>query len=80
MRLKDPRARYLVLLPILGVALDFFENSGASLVMFMYPEKIPSLLYIVPLFTMAKWLSIGASFLVLILLIINHGIGFFKSG
>ncbi len=70
--LKHTSARHLILLPILGVIFDFMENSGASLVMFMYPERIPVLLFIVPFFTMTKWLMIGASFAAVILLLLYN--------
>lgn len=73
-RLKYTSARYLVLLPILGILLDYMENVGASLVMFMYPAKVPIISHIVPVFTIAKWLSIGSSFIALGLLIIYRGI------
>lgn len=76
---KYSRARYLVLLPIIGVLLDFLENTGASLVMALYPEKFSPLLHIVPIFTLTKWLSIGASFLALVLLMTTRCIMLFQS-
>ncbi|AOM82291.1 hypothetical protein [Salisediminibacterium beveridgei] len=63
-------AQYLSLLPVFGVILDFLENSSASLVMYVYPLRIPVLTEIVTLFTMTKWITIGASFVILILLIV----------
>ena len=70
--LKHTLIRYTVLLPILGVILDYLENSGASLVMFMYPDRIPFLPHFVPIFTLSKWLIIGASFIVLVFLIVYN--------
>jgi len=78
-RLKHTKTRYLILLPILGVLLDYMENTGASLVMLMYPARVPILPHIVPIFTTAKWLSIGAGFIALLLLIIYRGIAVLKS-
>ncbi len=68
--LKHTIIRYMILLPILAVILDYMENPGASLVMFMYPDRVPVLPSIVAFFTMSKWLTIGASFIVLVSLII----------
>lgn len=59
-----PKVRYAVLLPILAVLLDFMENTSASIVMFLYPERVPVLPQLVPMFTFGKWLVIGVSFTV----------------
>ena len=67
---KHSIIRYTVLLPILGVILDYMENLGASYVMFMYPARTPFLPYVVPIFTLSKWLIIVASFVVLVLLVV----------
>ncbi|ADH98890.1 hypothetical protein [Salisediminibacterium selenitireducens] len=57
--------RYLPLIPVTAVLLDFLENSGASLVMYVYPEQIPIITGLIPLFTTLKWLIIGVSFALL---------------
>jgi hypothetical protein len=58
------RLRYTVLLPILAVSLDFMENVSASVVMALYPDRIPVLPQLVPVFTFGKWVVIGTSFTV----------------
>ncbi len=72
--LKHQIPRYVVLLPIIGVILDYLENTGASLVMFLYPERMPVIPSLVPLFTTSKWLIIGAGFLGLMALIVYRGV------
>jgi len=62
--LERSAASYAVLLPLLAVALDFMENTSASVVMFVYPEQVPVLAHVVPVFTAAKWLAVGSSFAV----------------
>lgn len=69
------RFRFLPLVPVAAVLLDFLENSGASLVMYVYPDRIPVLTEVVPLFTAGKWLTIGASFAVLVFLLLMFAIG-----
>ena len=54
--------RYLPLIPVAAVLLDFLENSGASLVMYVYPARIPIITGLIPFFTTLKWLIIGVSF------------------
>jgi len=49
-------------LPVLAVSLDFFENTSASIVMFLYPDRVPVLPHLVPVFTFGKWVAIGLSF------------------
>ena len=66
--LRNGVGRYTILLPFMGVFLDLLENTGASLVMRVYPDRIPLLLAVVPLFTLSKWLVIGASFASIVVL------------
>ncbi|MDG5819417.1 hypothetical protein [Natronococcus sp. A-GB7] len=61
---ENSRIRYAVLLPILAVALDFLENVSASVVMVLYPDQLPVLPHLVPIFTFGKWVAIGSSFIV----------------
>lgn len=68
--ITDSRVRYAVLLPLLAVLLDFMENTSASVVMFLYPDRVPLLSHLVPIFTFGKWIVIGLSFTVLGLLIL----------
>ena len=70
---KETVFRYTLLLPIIGVFFDFLENTGASVVMVLYPEKVPWLLFLVPIFTLSKWIVIGMSFIALLMLILYQG-------
>lgn len=75
---KNRLLRYLPLIPIAAVVLDFLENSGASLVMYVYPERMPFITGLIPFFTALKWLTIGVSFallagLALMILVIRTG-------
>lgn len=63
--IDDSRLRYVVLLPILAVLLDFMENTSASVVMFFYPEWVPVVPHLAPIFTFSKWVTIAASFTIL---------------
>ncbi len=56
------RLRYVVVLPLIAVLLDFMENTSASIVMAFYPDRLPVLSQLVPLFTFGKWVVIGLSF------------------
>jgi len=40
------------------------ENTSASIVMFLYPDRVPVLSHLVPVFTFGKWAVIGLSFIV----------------
>jgi len=61
---ENSTVRYTVLLPILAVLLDFMENTSASVVMFFYPDRVPVIPHLVPVFTFGKWAVIGLSFIV----------------
>ena len=54
------------LLPVLGMAFDYLENTAASLVMSRYPHSTPLVDMLAPIFTMLKWGFIGASFVFLV--------------
>ena len=68
--IPNARVKYSVLLPLLAVLLDFTENTSASVVMFLYPDRVPVLSHLVPIVTFGKWVVIGVSFTVLGLLIL----------
>jgi hypothetical protein len=53
------------LVPILGMALDYLENLATSLVMARYPDPTPVIVWLAPVLTLAKWVFVGGSFLVL---------------
>ncbi len=59
----NPKASYVVMLPMLAVLLDFMENTAASLVMFFYPAQLPVVPHLAPAFTFGKWVLIGLSFM-----------------
>ena len=54
------------LLPFVGALFDYLENVSASLVMARYPSTTPVVDVLAGLFTALKWLSLAASFLVLL--------------
>lgn len=58
--------RWVNLIPVLGWAMDMFENVGASLIMYRYPERTPVLAELTPIFTLLKWCLIYASFALLV--------------
>ena len=55
------------LAPVLGAALDYLENTSASLVMVRYPARTPVVASLTPLFTLLKWTCVGGSFVLLAL-------------
>jgi hypothetical protein len=59
--------RLVNLVPALGVLLDFLENVATSLVMARYPQRTPVVDLLAPLFTLAKWLFVGGSFGLLVI-------------
>lgn len=60
------RWRWVNLIPVLGWAMDMFENVGASLIMYRYPERTPVVAELTPIFTLLKWCLIYASFAALV--------------
>jgi hypothetical protein len=54
------------LLPITGVIFDLLENITTSLVMAFYPAQLLVIGTLAPVFTLVKWLLLGASVLLLI--------------
>jgi hypothetical protein len=67
-KLFDPSSRWLnvVVLPLVGGFLDYFENIAAAVVMARYPDLSPILASAAPIFTVLKWTSIGLSFAALL--------------
>jgi hypothetical protein len=55
------------LAPVLGLLFDYLEGIAASIVMLRYPERTAVIHSLAPLFTMAKWLCVGGSFVLLVL-------------
>jgi hypothetical protein len=60
--------QYANLTPIVGMFLDYMENIATSIVMLRYPSKILIAAWLAPIFTSLKWITITASFLLLMLL------------
>ena len=58
--------RLLNLVPVLGIALDFLENGASVIVMARYPLNTPVIDLLAPIFTFTKWVFVGGSFVVLL--------------
>lgn len=54
------------LLPLAGAGADFLENVSASAVMVRYPRTTPVVDVLTPIFTMAKWVLVNGSFVLLV--------------
>jgi hypothetical protein len=63
--------RLVNLLPFAGVLFDLLENSGAAYLMYRYPDPVPFLAALVPVFTFLKWFMIGLSSLVILIGIVS---------
>lgn len=63
--LEDPTEwiGFANLLPIAAGLFDYLENTGASLVMGLYPAQVTGLALLTAIFSAVKWLLIGGSFL-----------------
>ena len=75
----DPAHRWfrkVNLLPLAGALFDYLENISTSLVMWRYPERTVLVDALAPIFTMLKWVFIGASFL---LLVVGFVLGFWRA-
>lgn len=59
--------RRLNLAPALGVGFDYLENLATSLVMARYPAPTPVIDLLAGPFTLVKWIFVGGSFIVLVL-------------
>lgn len=60
------------LVPVLAALFDYFENIATSLVMQQYPDQLPIVAGLAPIFTLGKWMLVGGSF---VLLIVGVGVG-----
>lgn len=54
------------LIPLLGMLLDYLENISTSVVMARYPDATPLVVSLAPIFTLAKWVFVSGSFLLLL--------------
>jgi len=59
------------LLPLAGVLFDYLENISTSLVMLRYPVETWLAANLAGFFTALKWISIGASFILLIIFFVG---------
>lgn len=50
------------LIPGTAVLFDFLENTSTSLVMGLYPRRLPGVNHLAPAFTALKWTTLGLSF------------------
>jgi len=57
------------LVPVAATALDYLENVSAALVVGRYPAQTPVVDGLVPVFTFLKWLGVGGSFVLLLVML-----------
>lgn len=62
----NSRWRWLNLVPVIGLVLDYAENCGAALVIGRYPERTPIVDWLTPWLSASKWLFVNGSFVVLV--------------
>jgi hypothetical protein len=55
------------LVPLIGMLFDYLENISTSLVMLRYPQPCPVGAVFAPIFTPLKWISVGGSFILLLI-------------
>lgn len=55
------------LVPLAAMLFDFLENISTSLVMAQYPAPVPLAAALAPFFTLAKWILVMGSFVLLII-------------
>ena len=65
-------------LPIIAVSFDFLENILVSLLMYLYPIQIYFLGWVASLFTSLKWITLSASFILIIILFLLKGFNLFS--
>ena len=63
------------LVPLAAMLFDFLENISTSLVMAQFPDPVPLAATLAPFFTLAKWILVMGSF---VLLIIGVGAALWK--
>lgn len=56
---------YANLLPLAGMLMDYLENISTSIVIYRFPAATPILDSLATVFTMLKWITLSASFLLL---------------
>ncbi|HEY9122319.1 MAG TPA: hypothetical protein VIM80_04905 [Brevefilum sp.] len=63
----------LNLVPVFGLLFDYLENGAAAVVMARYPDLTPILPQIAGVFTAIKWIFIGGSFALLLIVLFIGG-------
>ena len=63
---RDSRWRRANLAPVVGALLDYLENIATSVVMLRYPDRTPVIDTLASVFTLAKWIFVGGSFVLLL--------------
>ncbi len=67
---EQSRWRLLNLVPVAGLLLDYAENVCTSLVIGRYPAQTPVFDFLATVFTPLKWVFVGGSFVVLVVVAI----------
>ena len=62
--------KHLFILPLVGMGFDFLENIGATIIMIRYPLKSGIIANITPIMTFLKWVTLSASILIFLALIV----------
>ncbi len=63
---NDSKLKHLNLLAVAGMLFDFLENGFAIGVMSAYPERLDAMVWGTSVFNLLKWVTIGASNLVML--------------
>lgn len=67
-RFRSPR-RLVVLLPVAALLADYAENLCTAVVMARWPATTDELAHLAPVCTAARWLLLGASFVMVPVLV-----------
>jgi hypothetical protein len=54
------------LVPLFAILFDYLENISTSLVMLQFPNRLPLIAMLAPVFTMGKWILVTGSILLLV--------------
>lgn len=57
--------KHILILPLLMVIFDFIENSLATVLVVLFPNEFPLMVYILQAFSFLKWLSFIIIFMVI---------------
>ena len=68
----------LLFFPLFAVLFDFLENINATIIMLLYPTRIDIFGYFLFVSSVLKWITISASFVIVIVLVIGLFIKRFK--